>query len=183
MRKIIAILLAILLISAISTTVLAASPITGIGGTDSKDVKGTYQEGQGGATVYSVDVSWGAMEFTYTDAATGTWNPATHTYSGGTAAAWSWTAESNKITVTNHSNAAVSAGLSFAAGGIGTGIAGSFFSATTGGTAKASLPLATAVGTAVASAPTDFSYFQITGGSVPSGTLNATIGAITVTLN
>ena len=183
MKKIIAILTVILLVSAISTTVLAASPITVIGGTDAQDVRGTHQAGSGGSTVYSVDVTWGAMEFTYTDAAAGTWNPATHTYDGDDAAAWSWTAESNKITVTNHSNAAVTAGFSFAPGGTGTGIVCNFFDAATSGAAKTSLSLNTAVGTTVASAPTDFSYFQITGGSLPSGTTNATIGTITVTLS
>lgn len=43
------------------------------------------------ADVVSVDISWGAMEFTYTD---GEWNPETHSYEEG-----KWTAEGNFVNV------------------------------------------------------------------------------------
>lgn len=184
MKKMIAISMALILCAAMSVSAFAATPITSIGGTDTKAVKGSYQAGSAVTTVYSVDVAWGAMEFTYTDAIAGTWNPATHIYDGASVAVWSWTAESNKITVTNHSNAAVTAGLSFAAGGTGTGIAGSFYStSTTGGTSVSNIPLSTAVGTLVSAAPTGAAYFRVTGGTIASGTTNATIGTITVTLS
>jgi len=182
MKKIIAILTAILLIAAMSTTAFATSPITTDGGTDTKDVKGTYQEGSS-ATVCSVDVTWGAMEFTYTTASAGAWNPITHTYSASTPAGWSWTAESNKITVANHSNTYIIVDLLFAAGGAGTGIAGGFFDATTGGSIVPSISLNSAVTTDPANPPTGTAYFQVTGGSVASGTSNAKIGTITVYLN
>lgn len=49
----------------------------------------------------SVDLAWGAMDFTYTD---GAWNPNTHTFADG-----SWTAngDSNQVTVTNSGTADV----------------------------------------------------------------------------
>jgi hypothetical protein len=73
-------------------------------------------------TVYYVDISWGAMKFTF-DFGDGTWNPATHTYIGSTSfTGWAedntdimsagmdstpeayLDGENNKIVVTNHSN-------------------------------------------------------------------------------
>lgn len=63
--------------------------------------------------VISVDVSWDAMEFTYTPASAGTWDPSTHTYTDGTAEG-SWDSEKNAITVTNHSNVDVTASFGFA---------------------------------------------------------------------
>ena len=61
--------------------------------------------------VVSVDLSWQAMEFTYTPSSKGTWNPNTHSYDGGTEASWSST--SNQITVTNHSNVGITTSFAF----------------------------------------------------------------------
>ena len=75
-------------------------------------------------TVYSVDVEWGAMTFQYE---TGSWDPDTHTAATGRG----WVVYDNvndkvlgdvqdainRITVTNHSNAAVYAKLTYAGAG------------------------------------------------------------------
>lgn len=61
--------------------------------------------------VVSVDLNWEAMEFTYTPASRGEWNPYDHTYEGGAEA--TWTSTTNEITVTNHSNAEITAAFSF----------------------------------------------------------------------
>jgi hypothetical protein len=61
--------------------------------------------------IVSVDVAWGEMEFTYTPATQGTWNPTTHSYDGGSEAGWS--AIGNEISVTNHSNVGVTASFAF----------------------------------------------------------------------
>ena len=82
-------------------------------GSYSAEVKGTYQPGGSGAVVYSVDIAWTDMNFTYTGAGEGTWNPETHQYEGGTEA--SWTDSNASVTVTNHSNAAVKATASYQA--------------------------------------------------------------------
>ena len=64
-----------------SGTVAMAATINSAGGTDSHAVYGTYQPEGEAPTVYSVDVSWGSMEFTYTDGAVSkTWDPSTHQY-------------------------------------------------------------------------------------------------------
>ena len=79
MKKMISIILALMLSLCMSITAFAAE-INIRDGSTSTDVKGTYVSGGSTATVYSVDVVWGSMEFTYTDAFTGTWNPVTHGY-------------------------------------------------------------------------------------------------------
>src|SRR5699024_6395973 len=57
-------------------------------GSYSAEVKGTYHPGGSGAVVYSVDIAWTDMNFTYTGAGEGTWNPETHQYSGSSEGAW-----------------------------------------------------------------------------------------------
>lgn len=79
--------------------------------TENADVKAKYVEGSESETIYSVDVEWGAMEFTYTAASQGTWDPETHTYYDIAEAEWS--AEGNTVKVTNHSNAPVDAAFSY----------------------------------------------------------------------
>ena len=55
----------------------------------------------------SVDLTWGAMDFTYND---GTWQPDTHTYSGG---GWTANDNSNYVTVTNSGETDVSVRLDY----------------------------------------------------------------------
>jgi len=174
MKKLTALFLAIMLVAAMSTTAFAATPITTAGGSDSADVTGTYVAGSSGGTVYSVDVAWGSMAFTYTGASTGTWNPTTHTYDGTTDAAWSCAEGANKVTVTNHSNTAVTAALSYTPGESYSGITGSFD--------KSSLGLLTAVGTEVADAPSASALLTLTGELASSVTEAATIGSVTVSI-
>ena len=112
MKKIISLILALVMMMSLSVTVFAAEYNFTEPGTATINVTGTYVEGEYSEDIISVDVAWGEMEFTYTDAAEGTWNPATHTYeNAGTA---SWSAKGNTITVTNHSNVPVNAKFAFA---------------------------------------------------------------------
>lgn len=94
-----------------SGTVAMAATINSAGGTDSHTVYGTYQLEGEAATVYSVDVSWGSMEFTYTDGAVSkTWNPSTHQYTESVGeGSWSNQDGANEVTVTNRSNKALTA--------------------------------------------------------------------------
>jgi len=114
MKKITTLLAAAALTCAMGTTAFAADQDGVKTGDYTADVKGTYQASGSGAVVYSVDIAWDSLEFTYTAAGEGTWNPETHEYSGATQASWS---ESKNIVVTNHSNAAVTATASFQADG------------------------------------------------------------------
>ena len=174
MKKILSVLIAILLVTCFGTTAFA-SDVTTPGGSDSKDVKATYQSGGTLLTVYSVDVTWGSMEFIYlNDSSPGIWNPATHQYEGAGMASWTCDANANKITVTNHSNISISAGLTYAKETGFTGINGTF--------SKSTINLATAVGVLPANAPTDSSLFTLEG-ALGSGTAAKTvIGSVTVTI-
>lgn len=171
MKKLLSVLLALTLVLSMSMTAFAAdtSPKTGVGANGSAEisVSGTYVAGSSTTEVISVDISWGAMAFTYTGASDGTWNPSDHTYSGSSEAGW--TASGNEITVTNHSNAGVTASLSFTA--TVEGITGTF--------SNESLNLATAVGTTYEAAPSATSTFTITGGQIDA---DKALGTITVSI-
>ncbi len=98
------------------------------------------------ATVYSVDVEWGAMTFRYT---TGTWDPETHQMkTDATSTGWEVydsqadkalgdiQHEINRVTVTNHSNADVWAKLTYE----GSNEGGKDYSATVGEFSVAETP-------------------------------------------
>lgn len=108
MKKIVTIVLALSLVMSPSVTAFAATVGTG---NQSIDVQGRYQDNTTNPEVYSVDVTWGAMQFTYTESGTMTWNPADHTYTDSTSAGW--TANGNTVTVVNHSNVPVTASFRF----------------------------------------------------------------------
>lgn len=53
-----------------------------------KIVKGKVVDSTDNKKVYSVDVTWGAMDFTYTRTITPVWNEQTHNYDEQTHANW-----------------------------------------------------------------------------------------------
>ena len=140
-------------------------------GSYSAEVKGTYHPGGSGAVVYSVDIAWTDMNFTYTGAGEGTWNPETHQYSGSSEGAW--TASDESITVTNHSNAAVKATAKFEAD--------SGYESTTMTFGNNGATVATAVGTEVASAPSA-TITVAPGGTLAESANGGKIGTITVNI-
>ena len=154
---------------------LTNSPSTGNGkGKYNIEIVGTYAAGQISDEIISVDVAWDAMDFTYTGASQGTWNPVTHAYEGAIDGGWS--DNTPAITVTNHSNVAVNATLSFTANV--TGVVGTFTEVS--GTENDNiLELATAEGTAVADAPTASANFGISGAAIDA---DKALGTITVTI-
>lgn len=83
----------------------------GVPTSNGSNVYGTYAEAEPSEPVYSVDINWGRMYFTYT-ADSGTWNPKTHQYEGGQEG--TWTAENNTVTVTNHSELPVKVEFGYA---------------------------------------------------------------------
>ena len=174
MKKVLTIILTLALLSMTSVTAFAASSITANGGSDSAEVKGTYVAGGTATTVYSVDITWGSMDFTYTDASQGTWNPQTHQYDDAASAKWSCAADANKIEVTNHSNAAVIAQFSYASESGYSGISGAF--------SKNTLNLDTAEGTAFSSAPSGSVALSLNGELSSDTSASTKIGTVTVTL-
>ena len=169
MKKITTLLAAAALTCAMGTTAFAADQDGVSTGDYTADVNGTYQAG--GAVVYSVDIAWTDMNFTYTGAGEGTWDPETHQYSGSSEGAW--TASNDPITVTNHSNAAVKATASYQAE---TG-----YESTTMTFGNNEATVATAVGTEVASAPS--ATITVTpGGTLAESANGGKIGTITVSI-
>ena len=178
MKKKAALVLTLTMVFSLAPLSAYADTLTAVGGTASHDVTATYVDGSSGGaggTVYSVDIAWGDMAFTYT-AAAGTWDPAKHAYTGAEGGVWTVDKDGgNTITVTNHSNADVTAVFSYAAAESFTGISGSFD--------NASLALKSAVGTEVANAPSGTAALTLDGALGSDTTANTTIGTITVTLN
>ena len=137
-------------------------------------VNGSFVPGTAADEIISVDVAWEAMDFTYTGASQGTWNPVTHAYEGAIEGGWS--DNTPAITVTNHSNVAVNATLSFTANV--TGVVGTFTEVS--GTENDNiLELATAEGTEVENAPTASANFGISGAAIDA---DKALGTITVTI-
>ena len=178
MKKKTALVLTLAMVFSLVPLSAYADTIGTAGGTASHDVTATYRadsSGGAGGTVYSVDITWGDMAFTYT-AEAGIWDPAKHTYTGAEGGTWKVDKDGgNTITVTNHSNTGVTAVFSYAAAEGFTGISGSFD--------KESLALETAVGTEVANAPKGTAALTLDGPLDSNTPANATIGTITVTLN
>lgn len=169
MKKLVSMLAVAALTCTMGTTAFAADQDGVSTGDYTADVKGTYQAG--GAVVYSVDIAWTNMNFTYTGAGKGTWDPETHQYSGSSEGAW--TASNDSITVTNHSNAAVKATASYQAE---TG-----YESTTMTFGNNEATVATAVGTEVASAPS--ATITVTpGGTLAESANGGKIGTITVSI-
>ena len=107
MKKLIATALALTMILSLSTTALAAGNVdgAGVGSQDPIDVTAKYNNGATEPTVYSVDLTWEDMTFTYNESGTRTWDPDTHTYTDTTSAGWDKVTAA--VTATNHSNAEV----------------------------------------------------------------------------
>lgn len=173
MKKIITILLALALVLAMSTTAFAATIESDYGSQDI-DVSAKFVDGVSVSTRYSVDVTWGAMEFTYTVSGTKNWDPETHTYTASTQP--TWTASGNTITVTNHSNTDITAFFAFSALDAYDTVTGSFSST--------SLTLPTAEGKAVNDAVLTGKTSLTLGGTLASDiTVFTNVGTVIVTIS
>lgn len=126
--------------------------------------------------IVSVYVTWEDMEFTYTPASSGTWDPNTHRYTG-TSIDGVWSSSSNGITVTNHSNVGVTASLDFESEE-DLDIDGEFRNADEQATDSITLP--SAVGTEPNEAPSERVTFHVTEGTIDED--HDSLGTITVTI-
>ena len=160
------------MLASVSVTAFAA---TNDGTQDTEiTVNGKYTPGTTADEKISVDIAWDAMDFTYSAPSKGAWDPATHTYVGATEGGWS--NNTPAITVTNHSNVAVSATLGFTANV--TGVIGTFTEASGTENDKV-LELATAEGTEVSNAPKATANFGISGTAIDA---DKTLGTINVAI-
>lgn len=167
MKKIFALILAVMMIATMSTTAFAA---TNEGGDTTINIKGTFIGNGGAGDKISVDIAWEGMVFTYTEGAAGEWLPGEHKYAEDDEGTWS--TNKGTITVTNHSNTGVTATLSFASAV--NGVNGTF--------SKNSLTLASAANGEslgdVTKAPKDTVEFGISGAAITE--TKDTLGTITV---
>lgn len=126
MKKLPAILLTVCLIWSIPIRAVATEHL---GHTGSKEIEVTAKYASTTATpiVYSVDIDWSNMTFTYTQRNINKWNAANHSYS--TASDGAWDNDTATITVTNHSNVAVDVKMKYTALG-NTGVKGVLTNAT-----------------------------------------------------
>lgn len=132
LKKLFATILAFILV--LSPLTLGVSAAT-INGNPSHDVLASYV-GSETTNIVSVDLSWGSFEFVYHEENPGTWDPETHQYYGGTKSKWTCEDSANVLTITNHSNVAVKATLTYRSNDVA--ITGSF------NTGTVDIPAATA---------------------------------------
>lgn len=171
MKRILSVIFAGLVMASFSVTAFAQ---TTTGDDVSKDVKAKYVDGVVTPEVCSVDVSWGAMEFTYSESGTKTWNPETHEYAYNTTSGWS--ANGNNVTVTNHSNKDIDVNVSFnALPEYAEKISGEFD--------KSSFTLKNAVDSKVDNAPKDTVSLNLSGTIDKTLTDFTKVGSITVMLD
>lgn len=124
MKKVFIMILTLMLVAVPVTAFAAEDTITSKNENRNIDVHAKYADGTSTPDVYSVDVVWGAMQFTYSASGTREWDPSTHQYTDNTTAGW--TENGNTVTVTNHSNKAVDVAFSYAKASGFDGVSGSF---------------------------------------------------------
>ena len=176
MKKLIATALALTMTLSLSTTALAAGNVDGasVGSQDPIDVTAKYNDSAAEPTVYSVDLTWEDMTFTYNESGTRIWDPDTHTYTDTTSAGWD--KDTAVVTATNHSNANVTVSFTYTPQG-DTGV--------TAYMSKRNFILAAGVENYPDDASTNSSALTIDGNSKPNGSVTAegvTIGTITVSI-
>ena len=174
-KKLTAVAMTGMMVLGMGTSVCAASPITQIGGTDTNDVKATYSANTKAETVYSVDIEWGNMQYTYTIDSEGTWDPKTHAFTDASDGKWTCSEGADEVKVTNHSNAAVKAAFSYTPEADYNTITGNFD--------KKTADLPTAEDTEVSEAPTDTATLSLNGALKKNVTTPTKIGTATVTLS
>ena len=159
MKKLIATALALTMTLSLSTTALAAGNVdgAGVGSQDPIDVTAKYNDDATEPTVYSVDLTWEDMTFTYNESGTRTWDPDTHTYTDTTSAGWDKTTAA--VTATNHSNAQVTVSFTYTPQG-DTGVTASM--------SKDSFKLAAGVENKPNEAATDSSILTIDSAQSPT---------------
>ena len=147
---------------------------------ENQEVRVYYDESVTTKTVYSFEVTWGAMAFTYTPATEGTWNPATHEYDSPTSEGWSST--TNRITIKNHSNAPITAAFTYEAESGFRGIKGTFVDGNNAPCTDDKVIVGSAVGSAVDSAPSASVFLNLVG-SLAKDTVDGTkSGTVTITI-
>ena len=107
MRKIIPLILAVAVFLSMGFS-SAAAQATEVGSTN---VTAEYVAGAQGGQIIDVEIEWEGMDFTYNDASAAVWDAEKHLYLPASDAQWE---KSNAyISITNHSNAILKAGITY----------------------------------------------------------------------
>ncbi|MDD6174357.1 MAG: hypothetical protein PUC59_01150 [Firmicutes bacterium] len=182
LTKRIALGFAVVLILALSLTAAADQQTLDVLEPVSRSVYATYLSDVS-ETIYSIDIDWGSLEFTYT-AGQGAWDPDTHTY---VTDSLGWTCEpgANQITVINHSNTAVNVHFKYQNADSKSSVSGSFLEVGGGGIAASplDLTLASAVGTSVDQAPSVSALLNLQNDLSEAYTTKTEIGRIILTFD
>lgn len=117
MKRIITLVMTLALIMSLTVSVFAYGP----GDEKELDVTAKYNSSTSTPTVYSVDIDWDSLTFTYNEKSTKTWKPGDHSYTT-TTTQEGWEKTEAKITVTNHSNAAVTVDMAYTAAATKAGV-------------------------------------------------------------
>lgn len=168
MKKIIAATLALTLSMSMGNFVYAVDD-------SSANIIATYQAGKENTdTVYSVDVKWGSLEYTYSSGVTRSWDPTTLKYKE-TSGTSSWTCQdgADQITVTNNSNADITASLAYA--GTESNITGTF--------SNSKIGLKSAEGTNAGEGPSGTTTLSLNGVLSDTTAQKKEVGNVTVTIS
>lgn len=168
MKRIASLCLVLALLMGLSITAFAADESgVGVGNYNTSVTGSTVNGSTDSATVFSVDITWTGMDFTYHGAQAPVWDAENHTYTEGAKAHW----EGNgAIKVTNDSNTGITATPSYTA---------------TVGYEDADMVFNTdklCVGTAEYGQQTEGSISVAPTGSLPNDTQDKVIGTITITI-
>ena len=179
MKQILSTLLAIAMLFSLSLSAFSASVPEG----DESNIKVSYSQGETDPDIiYSVQITWGSLEFNYESGLVKTWNPNTLKYEitpqAGISPAWTpVTAGGDQITVINHSNTAINASVSYTKNAQ-NGVDGTVQNGT--------LRLPTAVGTDIDNPPTATATLTLSTQNLPEsfteGATNVTVGSVIVTI-
>lgn len=164
---------------AFADNVAGDGTLDAVNDTSTQDVKVTYTENENAPTVYSVDVTWSGMDsFAVTGANDAQWQPETHTYTEGSGN--SWTQDTGTVTVTNHSNANVTAAATYAAEANYTDIQGTFTGNGDGG--DASEVLTSGVGLTPENADNEVFTLTLSGNADLPADIATKVGTATITI-
>jgi len=173
MKKAVSILLAAALILSLGIPAFAAD-VTENQGSASSPVTGTYVPGTAGGTVFSVEIQWSGLSFTYNGESKQEWDPEKLEYTG-VATPEGWAESNAAITVKNRSNTIITATPNYAKEEGYT--AGMNFS-----TDKLYVLSAEPTGDATTGEVKSGTISVKPTGTLPENTENKTIGTITVTI-
>ena len=126
--------------------------------------------------IYKVDVTWGAMTFTY-DKGGQTWDTENHKYVSKSGSTGSWTSLGNNITVTNHSNADIKTTLGFSQ----SYVSGKFYS--TNSTASEITAPFTVVSALSGTAQTKSAYLILSGAPSSTWLANPSLALGTISIS